>query len=145
VTLRVQAAPPEHHPWIAERAGLSLHPGFMALEAVDGERILGMVGFDGWLPGAVCLHVAIEHPIALRRLISAAFTSAFAPAPRGFGKRAAIATVLSTNKRSLRLVRRLGFRDAYVGRDWSGPGVDFMAFELRREECRFIPENLRRS
>jgi RimJ/RimL family protein N-acetyltransferase len=141
----IQAAHPSHHPWIAERAKLELHPGFMAIEAVDDSgRIVGMVGFDGWLPQAVCLHIAIEEPIALRKLLPAAFGVAFEPPPRGFGKVAAIATVLSTNEKSLRLVGRVGFEKLYAGRDWSGPGVDFCVFEMRRERCRFIPPALRR-
>lgn len=135
----VQAAPPEHHEWIAKRAGLTLHGGFMAIEAIDDAgRIVGMVGYDGWLPRAVCLHVAVEHPAALRRLISAGFGVAFEPAPAGFGKAAVIATVLSTNTRSLNLVRKLGFRPAYVGRGWAGEDVDFCVFEMRREECRWL-------
>jgi RimJ/RimL family protein N-acetyltransferase len=143
--IRIQAAPPEHHPWIAERAGLALHSGFMAIEAVDDTgRVLGMVGFDGWMPQAVCLHIAIEEPIVLRRLLPAAFGVAFGPPPGGFAKAAAIATVLSTNEKSLELVRRVGFQKAYVGHDWSGPGVDFCVFEMRREWCRFIPAALRR-
>jgi RimJ/RimL family protein N-acetyltransferase len=144
--IRVQAAPPAHHSWLAQRAGLALLPGFGALEAVDDSgRIVGMVGYDGWLPGAVCLHVAIEHPAALRHLLRAGFGVAFDAPPRGFGKVAAIATVLSTNTRSLRLVRKLGFREAYRGKDWSGPGVDFVYFEMRREDCRFIPRALRKA
>jgi RimJ/RimL family protein N-acetyltransferase len=137
--IRVQAAPPDHHKWIAKRAGLNLHPGFCAIEAVDEDgRIHAMVGFDGWLPGAVCMHVALDSPAALRSILRPAFRAAFAPYPQGFGKTAAIATVLSTNARSLRLVEKLGFRRAYVGKDWSGPGVDFVAFEMRRDECRWL-------
>jgi hypothetical protein len=157
VTVRVQAAPPAHHPWLAKRAGLSLHSGFMALEAVEDGlavcdlckglhgRILGMVGYDGWLPGAVCLHVAVEHPAALRHLLRPGFGVVFDAPPRGFGKVAAIATVLSTNERSIRLVAKLGFRHIYTGRDWCGTGVDFEVFEMRREDCRFIPRAMRRA
>jgi RimJ/RimL family protein N-acetyltransferase len=117
-----------------------VHPDLHAIEAVDEDgRIVGMVGYDGWMPGAVCLHIAIEHPAALRRLLRPGFGVAFDPQPRGVGKVAALATVLSTNERSLRLVRHLGFREVYRGRDWSGPGVDFVVHEMRREECRFLP------
>jgi RimJ/RimL family protein N-acetyltransferase len=144
--IRVQASPPQNHKWLAERAGLTLHPGFMAFEAVDETgRIVGMVGFDGILPGAICLHGALDSPAALRRLLRPAFGAVFEPPPRGFGKVAAIATVLSTNTRSLKLVQHLGFRHAYTGRDWSGKGVDFVYFEMRREDCRFIPRALRRA
>jgi RimJ/RimL family protein N-acetyltransferase len=110
----------------------------MAMEAVDESgRIVGMVGFDGWLPGACCLHVAVDSPIALRRLVRAAFGVAFDAKPAGFDKAAVIATIRSDNARSLRLVKHLGFRHAYTGRDWFGRGLDFEVFELRRSECRY--------
>lgn len=144
--IRVQAAPPEHHPWIAERAHLALHPGFMALEAIDeGGRIIGMVGFDSWWPGAVALHVALAHPAALRHLIRPAAGVVFDAPPRGFGRRAVTATVLSSNARSLHLAQSFGFRLVYVGRDYAGPGVDVHFFEMRREECRWIPRQMRRA
>lgn len=138
--------PPERHPWIAERAGLSLHPAFMAIEAVDEHgNTAGAVGFDGWWAGACALHVAVDNPIALRRLVTAGFGAAFDDPPRGFGKRAVTATVLSTNERSLRLVRKLGFRHVHTGKGYAGSGVDVEFFEMRRDECRFIPRALRRA
>jgi RimJ/RimL family protein N-acetyltransferase len=142
----VRAMPPERFPWLAQRAGLTLHPGFGALEAVNerGETV-GAVGFDGWWPGAVALHVALDHPAALRHLLRPAFAVAFDAPPRGFNKAAVTATVLSTNKRSLRLVQHLGFRHVHTGRDYAGPGVHIEFFEMRREECRFIPRTMRRA
>lgn len=146
MTIRVQAAPPAHHSWLAERAELTLLPGFMALEAVDeGGRIVGMVGFElGWR-ATVMLHIAVEHPAALRHLIRSGFGAAFDPPPRGFGRVTAIATVLSTNTRSLKLVRHLGFKHIHTGRDYMGPGVHVEYFEMRREECRWISDDLRRA
>jgi RimJ/RimL family protein N-acetyltransferase len=150
---RVQAAPPAHHAWLAERAGLTLHAGFMALEAVreDGQ-IVGMVGFDGMCGtndsrphGCVTLHVAVEHPAALRHLLRAGFGAAFEAPPRGFGKVAAIATVRSDNRASLKLVGHLGFRHVHTGKDYIAPGVDLVYFELRKEHCRFIPWAVRRA
>lgn len=133
-------------PWLASRAKLEVHPGLLALEAVDGEgRTVGAVGFDGWMPGAVCLHVALDQPIALRRLLPVALGTVFQPPPAGLGKAAALATILSTNERSLDLVRHLGFREVYRGRDWSGPGVDFVVCELRREDWRHMTRAARRA
>lgn len=139
----VRAAPPEHHPWIAERATLSLGPQFMAIEAVEGERVLAMVGFDGWTPSAVSLHVAVEHPAALRHVLKAGFGVAFDAPPRGFGRRLAVATVLGTNKKSLRLCEHLGFCE--VGRlpDGWDKGVDLVFLAMRREDCRWIGEEQR--
>lgn len=144
--IRIQAAPPDHLRWLAERAALSIQPGLMALEAVDESgRIVGMVGYElGWAT-TVAMHVAVDHPAALRHLLRPGFCAAFEPPPRGFGRLAATATVLSTNKRSLALVPHLGFRHVFTGRGYAGDGVDVEFFEMRREECRWIPRSLRRA
>lgn len=131
----VRAAPPEHYPWIASRAGLVCGPTFRAIEAVDAAgRIHGMVGYDGWTPNAVCLHVALEHPAALRALLRDGFGIPFLQLGRGV----ALAQVLGTNSRSLALVKRLGFRPTAIIRDGWERGVDVHWFEMRRDECRWI-------
>lgn len=133
----VRPAHPDHYAWIAQRAGLTAGPSFRAIEAVDeAGRIHGMVGYDGWTENAVCLHVALENPACLRHLLKPGFGIPFVELGRGV----ALASVLSTNERSLALVPRLGFRFAHRVRDGWKPGVDVVWFEMRREECRWIRE-----
>lgn len=134
--MRVGPAPAEHYPWIAQRAGLVVGDNFRAIEVTDGERILGMVGFDGWTPNSCSLHIALESPIALRKLAHHGFRTVFV----GLGRQVALASVLSTNKRSRRLVSGLGFRKVACLRDAWEPRVDMLIFEMRREECRWLEE-----
>jgi hypothetical protein len=144
--IRVQAAHPSHFGWLAERAGLVLRPGFGAIEAVDETgRILAMVGYEAAWPETVTMHVAVEHPYALRHILRPGFGTAFESAPRGLGKRAATITVLSTNPRSLALVRHLGFRHIHTGKNYAGGGVDIEFFEMKREDCRFLPRAVRKA
>lgn len=140
----VQPAPTEHFAWLAERANLVPGPQFGAIEAVtDGERIVGMVGFDGWLPNAVSLHVAMEEPDrvprelrreALRQLTRVGFGIAF----NGCGRNVALATVLSSNERSIRFTESLGFRKVATLTDAWAPGVDLLIYQMRRDECRWL-------
>lgn len=131
----VRAAAPDHYPWIAERANLAIGPAFRAIEAVDAVgRIHGMVGYDGWTPNAVCMHVALENPACLRHLLVPGFGIPFVELGRGV----ALAHVLSTNARSLALVPRVGFRFVCRVRDGFKPGIDSVWFEMRKEECRWI-------
>lgn len=129
-----RVAPPEHYQWIAERASLVIGPAFHAIEAIDGDRIAGMVGFDGWTESAVAMHVALDHPVAFRRLLRPAFGIAFQDPSR----RVAICTVLSNNARSLRLVQHVGFREVFRGRSWWSSDVDVVFFEMKRAACRWI-------
>ena len=132
--IEVQPAPAEHYPWIAKRAGLVIGDSFRAIEVMDGERILGMVGFDGWTPNSCSLHIAVESPIALRKLAYRGFYTVFVGLKRGV----ALASVLSTNLRSQRMVQGLGFREVARLRDAWMPGVDMLIYEMRREECRWL-------
>ena len=134
--IEVRAAPPEHYSWIADRAALIVSPAFRALEALDAEgNILGMVGYDGWTPNSCCMHVALESQIATRRLLTRAFT-----VPFRLGRNVLLASVLSTNTKSLKFVKHLGFKvKARIQDGWS-KGVDLVLFEMRRENCRWVKE-----
>jgi hypothetical protein len=131
----VRAAPPEHYGWLEERASCLVSSSFRAIEAVDDEgRIHGMVGYDCWTPNSVALSIALEHPAALRALLIPGFKYPFVQEGRGI----ALATVVATNSRSVRLMGRLGFREVHRLRDGWEPGVDLIVYEMRKERCRWL-------
>lgn len=137
----LQLSPPEHFSWIAERASVIVGPAFRAIEAIgEGGQIVGMVGFEVGLPNTNILHIAMEVPDrvprevrrqALQMLVMAAFRTTFL----GMWKKLAICHVLSTNTRSLSLVKRVGFREVYRGKDYFADGVDVVTFEMNRDEA----------
>jgi hypothetical protein len=129
--------PPEHYPWIAERAGLTIGPTFRAIEAVDSNgRVHGAVGYDGWTRSSVSVHVAVDHPAALRHLVRPGFRIPFDE----FNRLVIVATVLSTNAKSLRLVKHLGFIETHRIVDGWDVGVDLVLFEMRRSHCRWVEQ-----
>jgi RimJ/RimL family protein N-acetyltransferase len=131
----VREATRDHYAWIAQKANLTSGPEFRAIEAVDDAgRIHGMVGYDGWTPNAVTMHIALENPAALRSLIRPAFRIPFLSLGRGV----AMASVLGNNARSLALVRSVGFREACRVRDGFAVGVDLVIFEMQRADCRWL-------
>jgi hypothetical protein len=133
--VRILAANPAEYVWIAKRAEVAIGPQFRAIKAVDEVgRIHGMVGYDGWTGNAVSMHVAIDNPAALRHLLVPGFRIPFVE----FRKGVALAMVLSTNARSLKLVPRLGFAETHRIRDGWAVGVDLVMFEMRREDCRWL-------
>jgi hypothetical protein len=133
--IEVREAPKEHYGWIAERAAVRTGEDFRALEAVaDGDRIIGMVGYDGWAPNSCSMHVAIEEPVAIRRLLRPAFGLPFVELKLGvvFGQ------VLDTNHEALKLDLHLGFREVCFLRDAWSVGVGVHVLEMRREKCRWL-------
>jgi RimJ/RimL family protein N-acetyltransferase len=96
-----------------------------------------MVGYDGWMNGAVSVHVAVEYPAALRHVLRPGFGIPFTE----LGMRLVLCQVLSTNAASIRMVKHLGFKEVFRGREWYAPGVDLVFFEMRRSDCRWIPQD----
>lgn len=134
--IEVREAPREHYGWIAQRASLIVGDSFRAIEAVESDRILGMVGYDGWTPNSCAMHVAIDDKRAAHKLLRPAFGIPFTELKKGV----VLGSVLSTNAKALVLDRKLGFRQVARLRDVWQPGVDLIIFEMRREECRWLKE-----
>lgn len=121
--------------WIAERANLVVSPTMRAIEALDETgAIRGAIAYDGWTPNSAHLHVALETPIAARKLLRPTFRIPF----EELGLGVLFAPVFSTNPRSLRLLKHLGFRIIGVMKDGWEPGTDIVMHEMRREECRYL-------
>lgn len=133
----IRAAPWAHFMWLVERAGCTASTEFKAIEAVDENgRIHGMVGFDGWTENSVVMNIALDNPASFRHLLRPTFEYAFLQAKRGV----ALCMVRATNTRSARLCQKVGFREAYRVKDGICVGEDMILFEMRREECRWIPQ-----
>ena len=139
MTVTVRPMAPDRRGWLAERAGLSIHPGLVAIEAVkDDGTIVAAVGYDGWLGNSCMMHVAVEHPAALRHVLKPGFGIAFAPKPAGLGFAAVYAPVRDDNRAALLMVEHLGFKPFHHGKDWVQPGVGMVLFEMRRGDCRWL-------
>lgn len=130
----VRAALPDEYGWLCERTGIAPTADMRVIQSctVDG-RILAQIAAEGWTPNAVRLHVAIDSPIALRSLLREAARWIFVQAGRGV----AIGVIKADNSRSLRLAKRIGFREVYRLADGWAKDVDLVTLELRREWCRW--------
>lgn len=139
--MKVQAAPPAHFAWLEGRTGCVLSRNARAIEAVDEQgRVRGMVAYDGWTVNSVQAHMAVDAPAVWRSLLRPAFSYPFEEAGKGL----LLGIVPAHNKRSVRMVRRLGFRLVHEVLDGWAPGDSLLCFELRREDCRWLREDVRR-
>lgn len=121
--------------WLADRIGnFHFSPGARAIEAVDGDQTVGMVGYDGWTQNSVQIHIALERPHVWFKLARHAFAYPFSERKLGL----LIAMVSASNTRSLRLTKGVGFKETYRIRDGIARGVDFVIHEMRPEDCRWL-------
>lgn len=133
--MRSRPCIPADFAWLEERAGCVLTrkaQGFQALD--DSGRVRGMIAYDEATETETCCHIALESPAALRCLLPSIFRFPFLF--NGFDN--LLAKVVSTNKRSIRLVQHFGFREVYRRRGGVRAGVDLILFELRRADCRYL-------
>jgi RimJ/RimL family protein N-acetyltransferase len=133
--MKVQAASPLDWHWLLRRVECAITPGFRAIKAVsEAGDILGMFGFDRWTDTSAEIHIAIDNPISLRKLLPEVFGYLF----NTCGRLVAMGFIASDNARSLRLARHVGFTEVGRVRDAKALGVDGVLVELRKENCRYL-------
>ena len=120
--------------WLTEQTGVEFTPAARGIEDVRDGRIVGMVACDLWGGTSAQVHFATRCTAACRTLAREFFRWAFGPAAR----EVLIAIVAASNRASLRLVEFFGFRQKHVIRDGWHKGVDFVLFEMRRDDCRWL-------
>ena len=126
---------PEEYQWLVDRVGCDITAGFKAIKVVDeAGTIHGMVGYGSWTANAVMLHIALDNPVALREILKWGFRYPFEQCGRGI----ALASVRAKNEKSMRLCRKVGFREVYRVKDGIEVGEDMVLFQMRREDCRYI-------
>lgn len=128
----VKAASTFDFGWLATRAHCLITGDFKAIKVVDEEdsSIVGMVGYCNWKPNSVEAHIAVDKPIAWRALKGPAFTYPFIQA----GRKIIFGVCTSDNKKSLRIIRHLGFRETHRVKDGWSDGIDMVLHEIRKEE-----------
>lgn len=93
-----------------------------------------MVAYASWTPNSVQMHVAIDTPIAGRHLLVPAFEYPFTQGGCGL----VTGLIAANNARSIKLAKRLGFRQAHRIKDGWSVGVDLILHEMTRDECRWL-------
>lgn len=130
-----RSATPEELAWLINRAGCWPVADMrgIVVPGIDGKPRAGVL-LHSWTETAAQAHLVIESPIASRHLFEAAFRYVFLEA----GRRVLTGLVRADNAKSLRLVKHLGFREAYRIPEGAAPRVDMVLIEMRRENCRWI-------
>jgi hypothetical protein len=138
VSYTVHGAPPNHLGWLVERVHYAPTIHLKAFEAVDKDgQIVGMIGFDNWMPNSVEMHLAIEKPMSIRLLAPPAFRFAFEIAQREY----IIALAPASRSKVLEWGIRIGFKEIHRLKDGCAKGDDLVYAVLHRDDCTWFRAN----
>ena len=119
--------------WLCDRIGLVPTPDIRLIGSVRGDRILGVVGFDGYNGASLQMHVAGEQGWLTRDLIWATFDYAFNVCNVSM----IMGLIPSGNSDAIRFNTKLGFKTELV-LDGAHPDGSLWLMTMRRRECRFL-------
>ena len=122
-------------PWVSERLGAPWNPqGAEAIGLARARRVVAGVIYENWNGASCVCHIAVAGLLTKRYL----WTIFHYPFVHG-GLRKIIAPVSEGNAKSVRFVKKLGFKLEAQILDASPEGSIHL-YTMRRDECRFIGE-----
>ncbi len=124
----------EHWEWIQRHTSPALCKDTTGLVAMRGDQIVGAVVFGGFSPNSCSVHIAIEDPRVVKRLLQMSGEFVFLHAKR----QVVLGMTPADNERALRLNSGVGFKEVHRIKDGYKKGVDFVLQELRQEDCKWF-------
>ena len=133
-----------HWDEVSEALGVPLSQDLKGLSVVDEEtgELFAAALFNSWTKTSVCVHQYIKNPFVLKH----GFYELIAEYVYVHNGRAIMYGVVpSTNEKALKVDKNIGFEEVARLKDAVDFGVDMVVLELRKENCRFLPEEYRRA
>jgi RimJ/RimL family protein N-acetyltransferase len=127
----------EDRDFFVSKVCLGVTDGFRGIKIIEGDEVLGMVGYDDWTVTGVTMHIYVKDTRALSggKFIEEAFRFPFSN-----GRKVVVGTIPSDNLASIKFAEWLGFDETYRIRDGYDDGIDMIILEMRKENCRFLGE-----
>ena len=127
--------------WFKERTHVIACEDSQGIVARDGDgNIAAIVVYDTWTPESVNVHMAIGSPSAIRHGL---FREVAVHAFHTSGRKRLFGLVPSNNTKALKLNKHIGFREVARVPDAITTGIDYVIMRLDKEDCRWLPEELR--
>ena len=117
--------------WLCETSGTAYNDKMVAIGSVSGDKILGVVGFDGYNGKSIHMHVAGDPHWMTKSILRAVFDYAFNVC------KAEVIIAITGEKKAIRLAGRVGFKSDMV-LDGAHPDGPLWFFTMRRRECLFL-------
>ena len=118
--------------WIADRTTGFYSDRSVALGLKKDDQIVGGVSYENWNGRSIFVNIALEDRM------TPAFLAAIFDYPFNVCQvEKLIVSVSSGNKKSINLVKKMGFKEEARIKDVD-PDGDFVFFTLPKDECRFL-------
>jgi hypothetical protein len=113
--------------------------GIVALK--NGKPVGAFLG-DQWTPTSVQTHVGVTDPMCLKHGLHKEFARwVFITCNR----RMMIGLTPSNNEKAIKINKHFGFVEIGRLKDAYAEGVDYIQYLLKREDCKYIPQELRKA
>ena len=119
--------------WLCTRIQYAPTGHFRTLARVEGNRILGVVGYDNWNQASCMMHICGEGNWLSRGLLFAAFDYPFTIC----GLNCVFGLVPSGNVRALSFDKRIGFKEVVELKDAHPDGSMFL-LRMDYKDCRWL-------
>lgn len=126
--------------WVLRHIGIircSDTSGIVAVDDATGGVVAACV-LDNFTKNSVQAHLILPKPMVIRHGF---FETAFECIFDVCDKKAVYASIPATNTKALKLNKHLGFEVVTRLVDAWADGEDLVLIEMRKERCRFLPEN----
>lgn len=127
--------------WVSSRLHCHLVEDTGGLIAIDrrGDYAAAVVA-DSFTATACAVHIVVANPFVLKHgFLHAAARMLFVNAKR----HVIVGMTPANNEKAMRFNKRIGWQEIYRVRDGFEFGVDMVMFEMRREQCRWLPADKR--
>jgi len=119
--------------WLCDRIGLTPTPEIMCLGTVIGDRLVGVVGYDGYNGASIQMHVAGEGNWFTKESLRTAFDYPF----NVLNVNMVIGLVPSGNTDAIKFNTHLGFQTDAVLKG-AHPDGALLVMSMTREQCRYL-------
>lgn len=131
---------PSEFMWFKERTHVIRCEDTQGIVAMRGHDILAVCVFDSFTVDGCSVHFAIENPMVIRRGF---FSEIAYHAYVVCGRKRMFGLVPDNNERALKLDKNIGFKEIARVPNAISEGVGYIVMELLKEDCRFLPQELK--
>jgi RimJ/RimL family protein N-acetyltransferase len=131
----------EEWQWMKDRTALLFCEDTQGIVAYrETGKIAAICIFDTWTPSSVNVHLSIDDPLAIKHGL---FTEVAVHGYIRGGKRRFFGLVPANNEKAIRLNKKIGFHEVTRVPDALDDGVDYIVMRLNKEDCKWLPDELR--